>query len=149
MRLRIPRRTPGLRTQGPGSSRFSPRLLNLTPLSSTNGSCIRLTFPFGGFDLGAFDLFGRFGGDHFIGLSDCVPQLVEMQRIQPMQHHPLVTPHIWCRANVLALDQVGEDLWRALKAQPRTVEANDGENLPSDFEAEIIAPLQVFLSPWK
>jgi len=72
-----------------------------------------------------------------------------MQRIQPVEHHPLVAADLRSRTNVLALDQVSENLWRALEAQPRIVEANDRKNLSSDFEAKIVAPLQVFLSPGK
>jgi aryl-alcohol dehydrogenase-like predicted oxidoreductase len=45
--------------------------------------------------------------------------------------------------NVLALKQFGKSLWRALETKPRIIQADDGKNLPPEFEAEIIAPLQV------
>lgn len=45
--------------------------------------------------------------------------------------------------NILALDQLGKSFWRALETEARSVEAHDGENLPTDLEAEIVAPLQV------
>jgi hypothetical protein len=69
------------------------------------------------------------------------------QRVQPVQHHPLVSPDVGCGTNILALDQFRERLGRAFEAHPQIVQADDGKNLPAYFlahlEAERIAPLQL------
>lgn len=49
--------------------------------------------------------------------------------------------------NVLAFDQFGKDFGGALETQPRIVQADDGKNLSTDFEAQIVAPLQILRCP--
>jgi hypothetical protein len=86
---------------------------------------------------------------HLIRLLDEILQLIPTQRIQPIQHHPLVAPDIRRGTNVLALYQFGENLRRALETEPRIVQPEDGKNLSTDFETKIIAPLQAFFGQRK
>src|SRR3979411_792775 len=56
---------------------------------------------------------------HVIRLPDRFFQFVIRQRVQLIQHHPLVAPDVRRRTNVLALNQFPESLRRALEAKPR------------------------------
>jgi aryl-alcohol dehydrogenase-like predicted oxidoreductase len=45
--------------------------------------------------------------------------------------------------NVLALDQFGKNLRRALETKTRIVQADDRKDLPANLETKIVAPLQI------
>src|SRR5271165_3007320 len=66
---------------------------------------------------------------HLIRLPNQPPQLIPPERIQSVQHHPLIAPHIRRRMNVLTLDQLGKNLRRTLETKPRIVQANNRKDL--------------------
>ena len=53
----------------------------------------------------------------------------------------LPAPHIGRRTNILALNELGKSLGGTFQTKLRIVQADDNKNLPSDFEAKIVAPL--------
>src|SRR5713226_1633217 len=85
----------------------------------------------------------RLRDDHLIRLPDQIFQLFPSDGVQLVEHHPFVASDIRSWMNILTLDQLGEGFRRALETEPRVVQADDRENLPTDLEAEIVAPLQV------
>src|SRR6267154_2603664 len=90
------------------------------------------------------DLFHRcLRGYHLIRLLDQILQLIPPDRFQPVQHYPLVASDIRGGTNVLAFNQFGENFRRAFEAEPRIVQAEHAENLSANFEAEVVAPLQM------
>src|SRR6202035_5772558 len=66
------------------------------------------------------------------------------QRIQPVEHHPLIAAYIRSGMDVLMLDQFRESLRGALQTEARMIQPEHDKNLAANLEAEIVAPLQVF-----
>src|SRR5271170_1467355 len=88
----------------------------------------------------------RFRRHHLVRRPDQLPQFIPTHRVYPVKHHPLVPPHIRRRTNILALDQLGKNLRRAFETEPRIVQPQHYKNLPADFEAKLVPPLQVLRS---
>jgi hypothetical protein len=89
-------------------------------------------------------LFPRsFRRHHLKRLPDQLPQLIPPHGVEPVQHYPLVPPHIRRRTNVLTLNQLRKSLRHTLEAKPRIVQTGYRKNLPANLEAEIITPLHI------
>lgn len=113
------------------------RLLRFS-LFATTELCLS---PLAGF--GGCLLFWRLCRHHRVRLPNQLLQLVPRRGIDPIEHDPLVTSDIRRRTNILTFNQLGKNLWRALEAEPRVIQAHDCENLSANLETKIVTPLQI------
>ena len=111
---------------------------------SSNFLLPRTSLPFRHWPLRLCDSLLR---DHRIRLRNCFPQFIVTQRIQPVQHHPFVSPDIRRRTDVFPLAKFGKMLRCALETNlvRHRIQPQDHKDFPIDLEAKIVFPLQVFL----
>jgi hypothetical protein len=88
---------------------------------------------------------GKLRGHHHVGLADQVFQLLLMQDIQTLQHHPLLAAYIGHGCDSFQLKHSANASPEVLKANSlrHRVQAQRDKDLPAHFETESFAPLQV------